>query len=371
MLVRTMRFTLVISTIVLLAGCFHIPKREFSQYKQTFAQVHTTAGDILLDFDQALKKAKERQAAQEQGQDAPAVQPPYPADLKAFEAKRSGEKLDDIDDIEVRRRALQVITQYNDLLTQLAEGKSAQEVKSSASGLVNAVGKFVTIAGGSGVPGLSAIATIVSTLAELVEKARTRAEFSRAVREGRPVIEKIIDALIEDRRDHYGLRFDLAQEERLLILDEITIRIRLILGFVASLGPSRQDGPNVSDAEKDLNSILKPVRGEIVEYPIRLRLAPASARTPPFTEGANERTQASILEIKEQVEKYENNVKQMQALGTALVEYRKLLERTKTALATLEKMPDEPQDISIVAEELARAAFSVKRNLETLRSVVR
>lgn len=368
MLIRTMRFTLVIPTILLLAGCFHIPKREFSQYRQTFAQVHTTAGDILLDFDQALKKAKERQAAQEQGQDAPAVRPPYPADLKAFEAKRGGEKLDDI---EVRRRALQVITQYNDLLTQLAEGKSAQEVKSSASGLVNAVGKFVTIAGGSGVPGLSAIATIVSTLAELVEKARTRAEFSRAVREGRPVIEKIIDALIEDRRDHYGLRFDLAQEERLLILDEITIKIRLILGFVASLGPSRQDGPNVSDAEKDLNSILKPVRGEIVEYPIRLKLAPASARTPPFTEGANERTQASILEIKEQVEKYENNVKQMQALGTALDEYRKLLEGTKTALATLEKMPDKPQDISIVAEELARAAFRVKRNLETLRSAVR
>lgn len=368
MLVRTMRFTLVISTILLLAGCFHIPKREFSQYKQTFAQVHTTAGDILLDFDQALKKAKERQAAQEQGEDAPAVRPPYPADLKAFEAKRGGEKLDDI---EVRRRALQVITQYNDLLTQLAEGKSAQEVKSSASGLVNAVGKFVTIAGGSGVPGLSAIATIVSTLAELVEKARTRAEFSRAVREGRPVIEKIIDALIEDRRDHYGLRFNLAQEERLLILDEITIRIRLILGFVASLGPSRQDGPNVSDAEKDLNSVLKPVRGEIGEYPIRLKLAPASARTPPFTEGADERTQASILEIKEQVEKYENNVKQMQALGRALVEYGKLLERTKTALATLEKMLDKPQDISIVAEELARAAFSVKRNLETLRSAVR
>jgi len=368
MLVRTMRFTLVISTILLLAGCFHIPKREFSQYKQTFAQVHATAGDILLDFDQALKKAKERQAAQEQGQDAPAVRPPYPADLEAFEAKRGGEKLDDI---EVRRRALQVITQYNDLLTQLAEGKSAQEVKSSASGLVNAVGKFVTIAGGSGVPGLSAIATIVSTLAELVEKARTRAEFSRAVREGRPVIEKIIDALIEDRGDHYGLRFGLAQEERLLILDEITIRIRLIRGFVASLGPSRQDGPNVSDAEKDLNSILKPVRGEIVEYPIRLKLAPASARTAPFTEGADERTQASILEIKEQVEKYENNVKQMQALGRALVEYGKLLERTKTALATLEKMLDKPQDISIVAEELARAVFSVKRNLETLRSAVR
>lgn len=368
MLVRTMRFTLVISTILLLAGCFHIPKREFSQYKQTFAQVHTTAGDILLDFDQALKKAKERQAAQEQGQDARPVRPPYPADLEAFEAKRGDEKLDDI---EVRRRALQVITQYNDLLTQLAEGKSAQEVKSSASGLVNAVGKFVTIAGGSGVPGLSAIATIVSTLAELVEKARTRAEFSRAVREGRPVIEKIIDALIEDRGDHYGLRFGLAQEERLLILDEITIRIRLILGFVASLGPSRQDGPNVSDAEKDLNSILKPVRGEIVEYPIRLKLAPASARTAPFTEGADERTQASILEIKEQVEKYENNVKQMQALGRALVEYGKLLERTKTALATLEKMLDKPQDISIVAEELARAVFSVKRNLETLRSAVR
>lgn len=368
MLVRTMRFTLVISTILFLAACSQVPKREFSQYKQTFAQVHTTAADILLDFDQALKKAKERQAAQEQGQDAPVVRPPYPADLKAFEGKRGSEK---VDDIEVRRRALQVITQYNDLLTELAEGKSAQEVKSSASGLVNAVGKFVTIAGGSGVPGLSAIATIVSTLAELVEKARTRAEFSRAVRKGRPVIEKIIDALIEDRRDHYGLRFNLAQEERLLILDEITIKIRLILGFVASRGPSRQDGPNVSGAEKDLNSILKPVRGEIVEYPIRLRLAPAAAGTPLFTEGANERTQASIIEIKEQVEKYENNVTQMQALGTALDEYRKLLERTKTALATLERMLDKPQDISIVAGELARAAFSVKRNLETLKSTVR
>ncbi|HTP97326.1 MAG TPA: hypothetical protein VMK05_15850 [Burkholderiales bacterium] len=336
-----------------------------TNYKQAFAQVGEASEAVLLDYDQTLKQSKAFLAGR---QPASGEDPlPYPLTWKDVLVNQAAGAPDDI---ETRRLALSVVAQYNDVLTQLAEGKSAAQIKTGASGLVTSLGKFVAAATGSAIPGLGAIGGLVSTLAEQLEKARLREEFIAALRNGAPVVDKILDALIDDIGSHYDLRASLAGRERLLIVKSTTAQVRGMLAVVKAHAVQAKDVAALQKIENDLNSALLPARRELLEYPYKLAGA-APAGAPAFDETDAGQLQLAIAELGRLSNAYQDNIRQMQAITALLAKYRTLLASAKASLAALRRGVDKPQDVNLAVDDLLTLAFGIKRDLEDLRTALR
>lgn len=181
----------------MVVGCMHIPTQELSQYRNAFTRVQAASEDILIDFAEAKEKAEKRK------NEADVSESRVPK-FFSVSLEDGGDKQPDA--IEVRRTAFRTIDKFNNVLTTLSEGKSIETVQNAAGGFIGAANKFLTVVAGNTVPGLSPVAGILNTLIGEFEKARLREEFEKALRDGAPVIDKMLAALIAERVDHLTLR---------------------------------------------------------------------------------------------------------------------------------------------------------------------
>lgn len=354
----------LIAVTVALAACSQIPVSELTQYREAFGQVNETSESVLVEFDQALEQSRtivairETEAAEE-GTERVA---PYPVEFEDF-LKQLGAP--DGQDIETRRRALRVVAQYNDVLAQLAEGKSVESVKASAGGLVEGLGKFVVAASGAAVPGLSALTSLAETLAAQIEKARLRAEFEKAVKDGAPLVDGILDAFVADASDHYKLRAVIASEQRALIMGDAVAQVRGLRDLLRGHAAPDMDLVAVQD---QLNTTLLPMRGELRPsgYPYQVASWPGGGAA--FTSVEANQMQQLLKEAGRSAEAYQKNVQEIRALGEALAKYRQMLTSTKAALRQLRQALDRPQDLEVVAEEMLTLAFGVKSDLARLHA---
>lgn len=353
-----MRFcTLSILVLAAASGCAQVPVAQLGQYKQAFSQTQDASDKVLLDYDQALKEGR----AFLRSREAP-VQPPAPYPLTWDEAGKSFEARVP-DDIEVRRLAFKVIADYNEVLTQLAEGKSIDEVKAGASGLVTSIDKFVTVSQGAGVPGLSAITSIVSTLAEQFEKARLRREFVKAVESGSPIVHKMLDALIADIGSHYAARAELLNRERGRTVSAMRDSAETIDAIA-----SRHNVPaaDLGALQKDANEKLAVASAEIRKLPVIF--AGGGAKGLEYSAVVKAQVRDEQKELVRLTGVYLDNVNAMKSLTAMLGQYTQLLQKTQASLKTLAKALNAPVDVSAAADELLAIAFSLRRNLEDLRA---
>ena len=356
-----MRFVLLLLTTGLV-GCTQIPVSELAEYREAFGQFRQVSDELLLDYDLLVKTADE---VQNRGATPDAARPrPYPIAFKDFKGDQSEQPADLI---EIRRQSLEVVARYNDVLVRLAEGKSVEEVQSSAESLVRGLGKLAEIASGAPVPGLGAFVGLVRTLTEQVEKARLRAEFAKAVRDGAPVIDQMLDLFMGDVADHYRLKAVVAEQQRLLILNDTTRLLAMVLGLA--------EHADLTGMTNEINEIVGPMGGELVEYPYRIE-QPAAADPP--TDRAAERARgqaaaqasgqaaAAMVELKELAVGYQDNVESVQAFGRALVQYQTLTQQLKRSLTALREAIDQRRDLSAIAGDMKMIAFSIRRDLKAL-----
>ncbi len=354
----------LIALALVLGACSQIPVSELTQYRAAFGQVEETSESVLVEFDQALEQSRSIVAVRETeaAEEGAARVAPYPIEFKEF-LKQLGPP--DGRDIETRRRALRVVAQYNDVLTQLAEGKSVESVRASAGGLVQGLGKFVVAASGAAIPGLSALTSLAETLAAQIEKARLRAEFEKAVRDGAPLVDGILDAFIEDASDHYKLRAVIASEQRTLIVEDAVTQVRGLRDLLQGHAAPDMDLVAVQD---QLNTTLLPLRGELRPsgYPYQVASWPGGGAA--FTSVEANQLQQLLKEAGRAAASYVQNVQEIRALGGALAKYRQMLTSTKAALRQLRQALDRPQKLEVVAEEMLTLAFGVKSDLARLHA---
>ena len=342
--------------ILFATGCTQIPTRELSQYRDAFDQVQKTSEDILIDFAQAKEKAELRRAVSET---EPAPQP------KTFSPDLGGGDVKQPDAIEVRRTALRTIDKFNNVLVTLAEGKEVQAVQDASSGLVQAAGKFVVAATGNAVPGLSAVSSLVQTLAGQFEKARERKEFEKAVRNGAPVIDSMLAALIEDRKDHMALRANEANQAQVDIMLEMIPSVITVRDLIAARSEPSGDDPR-EELQDDLNTALKPAKAALA-FNLPLKLAYTPGR-PAFNMQDRVLVQQSIGRVKDMVVKYQANVAAYENIRNALNDYGVMLEKTRAALRLLVAALDNPPNLEETAEDLYQISFSVKKDIEAFRA---
>jgi hypothetical protein len=353
----------LVALAMALAACTQIPVSELTQYRDAFNQVEQTSESVLVEFDQTLKQSRTIVAIREKAVAEEGAEPvaPYPIEFEDF-LKQLGPP--DGQDIETRRRALRVVSQYNDMLTQLAEGKSVESIRTSAGGLVEGLGKFVVAASGTAVPGLSALVSLAETLAGQIERARLRAEFETAVQDGAPLIDAILQAFIDDASDHYKLRAGFAAEQRTLIVADSVDQVRALRDLLQS--HAAPDDPIA--LQDQLNTVLLPLRGELRPFGFPYQVAGWPAGAAAFTSVEANQVQLLLKEAGRSAEAYGKNVQDIRARGEALAKYRQMLTTTKTALRQLRQALDRPQDLEVVAEEILTLAFGVKSDLARLRA---
>ena len=352
---------------LILAACAQIPAAEFGQYQKAFSAVEQTSTDILVNFDQTLTRARLLVATRTKAPEGAQVENPYPIEFDDFLRKLGS---DDGHDIDMRREALQVVGRYNAVLMQLAEGKSADDVQTAAGELVTGIGKFVEAAAGSAVPGLPAVVSLAQTFAAQLEKARLQREFKKAVEDGAPVIDQILGLFMADTADHYKLNAGMAQEQRILTLENAVKQVKSLKLLLAGAGPPPANFTSIDDRQNAVNIALVAARGELAPfgYPYAFASGPSSA--PAYTAAVDGEVQLIQKEIERLAGVYQKNIDQVQSLGEGLAKYRSMLQTTKDALATLRQAVEKPVNLLDVTDQLLDLSFGIERDLAAFRAAI-
>lgn len=336
---------------VLSAACTSVPTQELSQYRQAFAATQAASEAILMDFAAAVHSAQVRQRS--------AVPSAEPAGGITARLENGGSKPPDA--IEVRRRAVRTIDQFNSVITTLAEGRSVKEVQGSAGGFIHAAQSFVVAAGGNAVPGLSSLTGVVNTLLGQIEQARARAEFERAVRSGAPVIAAILDVLVEEREQHMGLRVQEANLREVIILDELTTRAAALRSLIGDHSAPVRNDPRAM-LQEALNASLVPAQGQLA-FKLPLQLSYQNSK-PALTPEQALLAQELLAGVRAWSEAFIANRAAIENLRAALNNYGLLLNQTQIALSSVVTNLGRPQSLQQISENLLGVAFELKSNLE-------
>lgn len=348
------RFFFVAGLTLVLVGCAQVPTRELSQYRSAFAEAQSASEAVLIDFSEAIEVAENIKASAAQPDARPAR---FSTELDSTDRQP--------DAIQVRRNALRTIETFNNVLLTLAEGKTVESVQASAGGFVNAASEFAISAGSKAVPGLSSVVGIVQTVVGEMEKARLRQEFEQAVRNGAPVIKKMVSLLIEDRYDHLALRANEANLRHVDIVNDITSQIVEVRALFSSRKAPAGDNP-LPDIQGALNTAIKPAAAAFT-FALPVKLAYGKS-------GEAFSTQDGVLagqiigQIQERVATYKQNIEQYEKLRSALNNYGALLMKMQTALDALVRTLDAPQKVEDVSNEILRVTFALKKDLEAYRA---
>jgi len=343
--------------LAFMAGCAQIPTAELTQYRSATAEVQRAAEGILVDFA-LIKEAAEAEQKRVEAEKAPAKGPAI------FSTALEYSTAPQPDAIAVRRTALRTIDNFNNVLVTLAEGKSVEAVQAAAGGAIESANNFIVAAGASAIPGLGAVIGVVKTLIGELERARLREEFDRAVRGGAPVIIRMLDLLIEERREHIDLRAAAANLQQVKLVTEVNLQVQGVLMLVRehSAPPGADPRQGLEDA---LNAALKPAeRAFSSPLPVRLNYQADKA---PFTNEHRVLAAQAISQIGERIAAINANTEQYERLRSALNSYGAMLRQMQEALRTLVAALDRPQNLDKVSESLVAIAFTLKKDVEAFR----
>lgn len=351
-----MKQILIVCLSFFIFSCAGIPTEALNTYKTSFNSFNATSDEFLVQFGQTIKWIKDREAEQ-QGRKQRVYQP-YP---KALPDSKPVGAIDP--NVAEMRRALQVISKYNDTLTALAEGKSIEAVGNTASGLTNALN------GLAGLTIAAPVANLVATVAQELERARLREEFRNALAKGAPIINQMFVIFEENIKTHYNNNVLFANERRTLIVEEIIDEVTLLQKLVkAHKAPAPDDKfKEVSGRQKALNNILVPISKEAVvkdAYPYPLQ---TNSTGHDWTPSVESNLTASIEQIQQNVESYSAEIDRINALAKSLTAYKGMLDTTKNCLDKLLAAGEEAPQLLWQAEYILGLAFQVKQNLAEIR----
>jgi hypothetical protein len=357
---------ILILPIFILIGCGHVPVNEFRAYHEAFTETKSVSQEVLSDYAIAkedLARIDEAKKKKE-GEDKEQKTSPFPTAFDPAEAMGVNVALNEID---FRLMALETISRYNDLLLALADGRSVKQVKSSATALTSSIASLAEFLPALG--SVTPIAPLAKTLLSELEKARSREEFKKALQDGDKIVTRILDVLITDTVNHYGLRFALADGERVKIKARAS-KNRLIIKNVMKEHLPPTDENRLETIESDLNEKLEKM-GWSTKTILTTRNKSGDQEKDQvweYTALADTQITQTMNALDKNVAEYQRIVEKTNDYHAMLTSYVSLLEQTKQALRIVRVAMNTPVEIRLQAEELARVALSVRREIVNLRS---
>lgn len=224
----------LVSVVLSMLACTSIPTREFTTYKQAFADARAAGEQVLFDYSAAVNEyemEKKLQAEKLSENSAPpAIENDRPAN---FDPTTGSADVAELDDVTVRIRAWDVVQRYNDVLLSLAEGKSVAQVSAAVDGLMQSLATFPLEDIATAVSSVSPYLGVLREVLALAEYERSRRKFVAAVKKGAPLIgvpireiaasegkesfQSFLKLLRDDAKNFYNIRKglnDLAYERK-------------------------------------------------------------------------------------------------------------------------------------------------------------
>jgi len=350
---------------LLLAACAPIPVAQLSGYRGAFDQTYVVSKDVLVDYDRTLTESKQRVASRQASKYNVAL--PVPLDWK--DVTGEGEAKAD-PDIEVRRQALELIKRYNDLLADLADGKSAQELKAAVPGLVDSLLQVASLAGATVSPALAAAGPLAAEVADQLERARSRQQFADALKAGAPVVDKMFQVLTDDIASHYRLRAVMTNDKLPRLTRKASDQVSVLQRLYAEHAPPGGGDASFLDAayaEAQANKLLAPMAASLAEYPYQFPYSSA-ANAPGLSGQTDADVKTALAEIERIAQSYGDLKQQVETLAELLKKYRQTLIDARKALAELQRAQAQQAQLTPVVNELLKSGFELKRALDDYRA---
>ncbi|WP_350333279.1 hypothetical protein [Coralliovum pocilloporae] len=181
-----------------LVACSGIPTEEVQTYTTAYTEAQA-AGTLLLD--KISPTLAPRGGKSKCKQRATGITSCFDADLAIH-----GDQILEADSIRVRRAALDAIATYNALLLAYAENRSADVAKSQLNGLGLLLSDLQSLIPGSGIP-FGTITDQLGGFVARIEQARASRNLRQVLIDGKPIIQDILAALIEDTDEIYTIYY--------------------------------------------------------------------------------------------------------------------------------------------------------------------
>jgi hypothetical protein len=304
---RTFRSAIVLLFCVI-CGC-SVPRAELGAYGSQFEAARGTSEDLIL----GAKNAAEAHA-NDSANPAPPVE----------RAKRLMEQLDALD---ARLQALQVIAQYNDALTRLAAGEDAAAVKASLDSFSSALASFSVKSLSKLVGSVAPYGEFAAAAIAFIDNQIQAKRFAKAIEAGEKPVLKILEILSLDadnilniEKDRIALRADPRKMEAQL----------LAISFTNLANSHPFSDPAISSRFNSLlanhNKLRKTIGSNLLAHAPRAGAASEQ----------EEQALATLTTINSQmqvhVDAYTQLIGQVEPQVAVIREYKKVLASTQNAL---------------------------------------
>jgi len=349
------RTFLISFAVTVIAACTSLPTKDFTSYKEAFANARTAGESVILDYGSAMKKEQ----IVRQSQKAATESKPTSGRNDNFNPIDAASVFTEIDHIAVRIAAWEVVSRYNDVLTTLAEGKSAQEVAGTVDGLYESLTNFpldkIAEATGSISPFINAFKTLVTAS----ETERSKKQFITIVNEVGPKIRNgFLMFLIDDTKNYSNIRKTQNDREyRRFINQGVTPLSRRFKNLAEQYKPD----DNVAAITSEINALRKSIA--IPGGDISLQ---SSGSVKVTAMGLSQLEQIRD-DIKQNIEAAKAKTTELNNYQTMLVSYVKLIRQVDLSLQALERASDSATVRIPSNESLVAVYIELRQSMQTYR----
>lgn len=350
-----------LALFALFSGCTAVPTAEYASYTEAYSNVKDESEKLLVELSAAFNLdaqiKQDKQAA-----DKKVASRPFPMEATGANSENPGEE-----DILVRRKALELISLYNTTLSDLAAGKSPEQVSASANSLITGLNSFGSLVGagsGASIPFVNEVSTLIGTLVQKLQEAQNRALFVDAMRAGAPILSKLFAQLQLDANEIYHIRALDAEKRTLAVQIDIANNIGQMLTVAKAGKPAANDTEKaeLANVQTRLNKLIKD--SNLPTYP-PLVLAGA---TTPLTPLLLSQLQQTLAQLEASAKQYQAIVSETNANHDWVQSYKKMVIATNNDLNAVVTALDRPVDMTAAAGEIIGFVFQVKRDFQALQT---
>ncbi len=367
--------SLMLSLTLLLVGCTGIPEAEFASYLEAVTAARTASESLLVDYD-ATRRSVDALDLQTNG----AVESETGDSLANYDPGAPSNNEGSI--IESRVQAWDAIARYNEALTALASGESAERLGKRFGTLGSSL-QSVSTSLGATVAGFDVLLPTVGQFIVLAERAQATSEFEKAIRKARPIIhEVIVKVLIPDTTTY-------AAEKGIFLdsqLDEATQSMRRISRRMARLArehdePLADKHPKQAERRDAVEEEMKAIIGTF-ESDVKIEFDNRSftirenglSNYPPPLEGSKPYSEL----VQSQLEQLLGALRETDGLRRAqkmtreeyrdtLDSYVELLNKVKATMLAIENQLGKPQNLQGLVTEITTLTLKLRSDIELLR----
>lgn len=341
----------LVATIVAV-GCTTIPGKEFATYKDTFAKARSAGETVVLDYGVAVSQFEEIKAKRA------AAKPVQKKRGEPFNPDAVSRNLAAVDHILVRMKAWDVVARYNDLLTALAEGKSAEELAAAVDGLSTSLNAFPLKSIAASAAEVSAFLAPLRALALEAAKESSRRQFIEAVARGAPLIDdKFLQLLRDDVADFYRVRAGLNDLEIAALAETANATSVRLAELMATFQANRDADAAVAALNADIDRLPVLAGGVRLVSPVKVASPRGSA---PLSAEARAQLTSLVQDAKQQLDQVAGKDEELNAYRQVLVAYLALLNQLELSLRGLQMAAEQAQPSIPQAADLERAVILLR-----------